>query len=169
MTLSDLSIQRPVLTWVMMLALLVAGVMGYSRLGVDHFPPMDFPVVMVIANLQGASPEGMEEDVTDILEENLNTIAGVRSLRSTTLAGVAQIFVEFELGTDLESKIQDVRDEVGKARRFLPKEVEPPVVSKTNYADQPILWIPFQSTRPEVETSEYVRRHVKPMLETIPG
>jgi len=130
---------------------------------------MEFPVVMVIANLEGASPEGMEEDVTDILEENLNTISGVRSLRSTTLAGVAQIFVEFELGSDLDKAIQDVRDEVAKARRMLPREVEPPTVAKTNYDDQPILWIPFQSTRPEVETSEYVRRHVKPMLETIDG
>ncbi len=169
MTLSDVSIQRPVLTWMMVLALVVAGWLGYQRLGVDHFPPMEFPVVMVIANLQGASPEGMEEDVTDVLEENLNTISGVRSLRSTTLAGVSQIFVEFDLGTDLDEAIQDVRDEVAKARRMLPKEVEPPTVSKTNYDDQPILWIPFQSTRPEVETSEYVRRHVKPMLETIDG
>ena len=169
MTLSDVSIQRPVLTWMMMLALLVAGVIGYGRLGVDQFPPMDFPTVMVVANLEGANPEGMEEDVTDVLEENLNTIAGVRSLRSTTLAGVSQIFVEFEIGTDLDKAIQDVRDEVAKARRVLPREVEPPTVSKTNYDDQPILWIPFQSTRPEVETSEYVRRHVKPVLETIDG
>jgi hydrophobe/amphiphile efflux-1 (HAE1) family protein len=169
MTLSDISIKRPVLTWMMMLALVVAGALGFQRLGVDHFPPMEFPVVMVIANLEGASPEGMEEDVTDVLEENLNTISGVRSLRSTTLAGVSQIFVEFELGSDLDEAIQDVRDEVAKARRMLPREVEPPTVAKTNYDDQPILWIPFQSTRPEVETSEYVRRHVKPMLETIPG
>ena len=169
MTLSDVSIKRPVLTWMMMLALVVGGALGFQRLGVDHFPPMEFPVVMVIANLEGASPEGMEEDVTDILEENLNTISGVRSLRSTTLAGVAQIFVEFELGSDLDKAIQDVRDEVAKARRMLPREVEPPTVAKTNYDDQPILWIPFQSTRPEVETSEYVRRHVKPMLETIDG
>ena len=169
MTLSDVSIQRPVLTWMMMLALVVAGFIGYGRLGVDQFPPMSFPTVMVIANLEGANPEGMEEDVTDVLEENLNTIAGVRSLRSTTLAGVAQIFVEFDIGTDLDKGIQDVRDEVAKARRILPREVEPPTVSKTNYDDQPILWIPFQSTRPEVETSEYVRRHVKPVLETIDG
>ncbi len=169
MTLSDISIQRPVLTWMMMLALLVAGCIGYARLGVDQFPPMDFPTVMVVANLEGANPEGMEEDVTDVLEENLNTIAGVRSLRSTTLAGVSQIFVEFAIGTDLDKAIQDVRDEVAKARRLLPREVEPPTVSKTNFDDQPILWIPFQSTRPEVETSEYVRRHVKPVLETIDG
>ncbi len=169
MTLSDVSIQRPVLTWMMMLALVVAGALGVTRLGVDRFPPMEFPVVMVVATLPGANPEGMEEDVTDVLEENLNTIAGVRELRSTTLTGVAQIVVEFQLGTNLDKAIQDVRDEVAKARRLLPKETEPPVVSKMNFGDQPILWIPFSSNRPEVETSEYVRRQVKPILETIPG
>ena len=169
MTLSDVSIQRPVLTWMMMLALVVAGALGVTRLGVDQFPPMEFPVVMVVATLEGANPEGMEEDVTDVLEENLNTIAGVRELRSTTLTGVSQIFVEFQLGTNLDKAIQDVRDEVAKARRNLPKETEPPTVSKTNFSDQPILWIPFSSHRPEVETSEYVRRTVKPLLETIPG
>jgi len=168
-TLSDISIQRPVLTWVMMLALVVAGALGVTRLGVDQFPPMELPVVMVVATLEGANPEGMEEDVTDVLEENLNTIAGVHELRSTTLTGVSQIFVEFQLGTNLDRAIQDVRDEVAKARRYLPKETEPPIVSKTNLSDQPILWIPFSSRRPEVETSEYVRRTVKPILETIPG
>ena len=169
MTLSDVAIQRPVLTWMMMLALVVAGALAITRLGVDQFPPMEFPKVMVIANLEGANPESIEEDVTDVLEENLNTIAGVHELSSTSLTGVSQIFVEFNLGTNLDKAIQDVRDEVGKARRFLPKEVEPPTISKVNFGDQPILWIPFSSTRPPVETSEYVRRQVKPLLETIPG
>jgi len=169
MTLSDVAIQRPVLTWMMMLALVVAGALAITRLGVDQFPPMEFPRVMVIATLEGANPESIEEDVTDVLEENLNTIAGVHELSSTSLTGVSQIFVEFNLGTNLDRAIQDVRDEVAKARRYLPKEVEPPTVSKVNFGDQPILWIPFSSTRPPVETSEYVRRQVKPLLETIPG
>ena len=169
MTFSDIAIQRPVLTWMMMLALVVAGVLGVTRLGVDQYPPMEFPNVMVVAELEGANPEAMEEDVTDVLEENLNTIAGVRELRSTSLTGISQINVEFQLGTNLDRAIQDVRDEVGKARRYLPREVEPPTISKVNFSDQPILWIPFSSKRSPVETSEYVRRHVKPMLETIPG
>jgi len=169
LTLSDVAIQRPVLTWMMMLALVVAGALGVTRLGVDQFPPMEMPNVMVIAQLEGANPESIEEDVTDVLEENLNTIAGVHELRSTSLTGVSQIFVEFQLGTNLDRAIQDVRDEVGKARRYLPKEVEPPTISKVNFSDQPILWIPFSSKRSPVETSEYVRRTVKPMLETIPG
>ncbi|GAF90678.1 unnamed protein product, partial [marine sediment metagenome] len=76
MTLSDISIQRPVLTWMMALALLVFGLLGYLRLGVDQYPDMEFPQIEVIAVLEGATPEGIEEDVTDVLEEHLNTISG---------------------------------------------------------------------------------------------
>ena len=81
MTLSDVSIQRPILTWMMILALVVFGVIGFLRLGVDQFPNMRFPVLTVQAALDGATPEGMEEDVTDVIEERVNTIAGVRSIR----------------------------------------------------------------------------------------
>ena len=107
MTLSDLSIERPVLTWVMILALLVFGVIGYTRLGIDQFPDMEFPQVMVTATLEGATPEGMEEDVTDPLEEGINTIAGIRNLHSTSTQYTSSIFIEFELGTDLDVAMEE--------------------------------------------------------------
>jgi len=169
MTLSDLSIKRPILTWMMTLGLIVFGVLGYQRLAIDRLPDMEFPVLTVTAELEGASPQGMEEDVTDVIEEQLNTLAGVRSLRSTTFQGVAEIVVEFELGTDLDIAAQEVRDKVARARRLLPSDLEPPVVDNHNPNDHAILWIPFKSARSPVETSEYVRRHMKPIFETIPG
>ena len=89
MSSSDLCIRRPILTWMLTLSLVVFGVLGYLRLGVDQFPNMEFPVVTVTATLEGASPEVMEEDVTDVLEEHLNTIAGVRSLQLTSYQGAA--------------------------------------------------------------------------------
>jgi hydrophobe/amphiphile efflux-1 (HAE1) family protein len=168
-TLSDLSIERPVLTWMMTLALIVFGVLGYERLGMDQFPQMDMPVLSVIATLEGADPEGMEEDVTDVLEEQLNTVAGVRSIQSTTFSGSSQIRVEFELGTDLDVVAQKVRDKIDAVRRELPPEMEAPVVSDFDFNDHPILWIPFRSTLPAVDASEYVRREVTPVFETIPG
>jgi HAE1 family hydrophobic/amphiphilic exporter-1 len=169
-TLSDVSIQRPVLTWMMALALLVFGVLGYARLGVDQYPDMEFPQVEVIAALEGATPEGIEEDVTDVLEEHLNTISGIRTLRSSSYQGICRISVEFELGTDLDVAVQDVRDQVSAARRYLPKELEPPRVRKRRASGWPVVYVPFSSDhRPLVEVSEYVRRHVKPILETIPG
>ncbi|MCG8588898.1 MAG: efflux RND transporter permease subunit, partial [Proteobacteria bacterium] len=169
MTLSDVSIRRPILTWMMTLALIVFGVLGYQRLGVDQFPDMDFPVLSVTAELPGASPEGMEEDVTDVLEERLNTIAGVRSIRSVTFQGISQITVEFGLGTDLDVAAQEVRDKVASLRRQLPSDLEPPVVENFDPNEQPILWIPLHTRRSRVETSEVVRRQINPMIETIPG
>jgi hydrophobic/amphiphilic exporter-1 (mainly G- bacteria), HAE1 family len=168
-TLSDVSIQRPILTWMMTLALVVFGVLGFQRLGIDQFPNMEFPVLMVASVLPGASPEGMEEDVTDVLEERLNTIAGVREITSTSYQGVSQIRVEFNLGTNLDVAAQEVRDKVALARVELPPTLEPPVVGTFDPNDTPVLWIPIKSNRTIVETSEAVRRQVNPFIETIPG
>jgi HAE1 family hydrophobic/amphiphilic exporter-1 len=169
-TLSDLSIQRPVLTWMLALALLTFGVLGYQRLGVDQFPAMEFPEVNVRATLEGATPESMEEDVTDVLEEYLSTISGVRRIRSTSAPGASLIEVEFQLGADLDVAIQDVRDQVAAARNQLPDELDPPTVGKFRASGWPVLYVPFLSPqRSLVEVSEYVRRQVKPVLETIPG
>ena len=165
----DLFIRRPVLTWMLTLSLIVFGLLGYKRLGVDQFPELDFPVVTVMATLEGASPEVVEEDVTDILEESINTIAGVRSLKSETSHGSTMIRVEFELGVDIDVAAQDVRDKVAQARFQLPDDVEPPIVVKEDFGDQPVLWIPILADRPAVEVSEFVRTQIKPRIETIPG
>lgn len=169
MTLSDISIDRPILTWMMILALLVFGVLGYNRLGVDRYPNMEFPVLTVNATLEGATPEGIEEDVTDVLEEYLNTVAGVRNIESTSYRGASTIKVEFELGTDLDIAAQNVRDKVAQARARLPKNLEAPVVGNFDPNDQPILWIPLRITCSPTEASEFARRRISPYLETIPG
>ena len=169
-TLSEVSIRRPILTWMMTLALVMFGVLGFLRLGVDQFPNMEFPVLTVQAALEGATPEGIEEDVTDVLEEHLNTIGGVRSIRSTSYQGVALIVVEFELGTDLDVAAQDVRDKVALARVALPTALEPPVVGTFNPNDSPVLWIPFDSRR--AGRSRPARRcgaRSIRIMETIPG
>ncbi|HEB89148.1 MAG TPA: efflux RND transporter permease subunit [Deltaproteobacteria bacterium] len=169
MSLSDLSIDRPILTWMMILALIVFGVLGYNRLGVDQFPDMEFPVLTVNATLEGATPEGIEEDVTDVLEEQLSTVAGVRNIQSTSYRGSSVIKVEFELGTDLDIAAQNVRDKVALARRSLPADLEAPVVGTFNPNDQPILWIPLKISTSPTEASEFVRRRINPFIETIPG
>jgi len=168
-TLSDVSIQRPVFTWMLMMALLVFGLLGYARLGVDQYPKMEFPVVTVDARLEGASPDGIEEDVTDVLEERLNSIANVRSLRSTSYQGIVRIEIEFELGTDLDTAVQDVRDQVALARGRLPDAVEPPVVTRRDVSRYAVIYAAVFSERSIPEVTEYIRRHVKPPLETIPG
>jgi len=167
--LIDLCIERPVLTWMLTLSLVVFGVMGYNQLGVDQYPNMEFPVVTVTAQLEGAAPEVMEEDVTEVLEEYINSVSGLRSLRSNTLHGVSSVVVEFELERDLDQATQDVRDKVASARRDLPKELEPPTVEKINIANRPIIWLPINSERPAVEVTEWLRYTLKPYIETIAG
>jgi len=169
MNFSNIFIDRPILTWMATLAVIVFGVLGYNRLGVDQYPNMEFPVLTVTARLDGATPEGIEEDVTDVLEERLSTIGGVRNIRSTSFAGASQIQVEFILGTDLDIAAQNVRDKVALARHELPQAVESPVVGTFNPNDQPILWVPLETDASAVESSEFVRRHINPVLETIPG
>ncbi len=169
MSLSDLCIRRPVLTLMMTLSLVVFGVLGYNRLGVDQFPRMEFPVVAVTAILEGASPEVVEEDVTDVLEEFLNTISGVRSVESKSLHGVSQVVVTFELDRELDSAAQDVRDKVAQARHDLPRDVEPPMVEKFAMGDFPIMWFPLISDRGTVENTEFLKYQIKPRLETIAG
>jgi HAE1 family hydrophobic/amphiphilic exporter-1 len=151
------------------LSLVVFGVLGFLRLGVDQYPKMDIPRVSVTATIEGADPEVMEEDVTEVLEEQLNTIAGVKRLESRSRQGLSTISVEFDFGTDLDAATQDVRDRVARARWELPKELEPPVVEKLDISGFPIMWLPIMTERSAVEASEYVKDHVKPQVETVPG
>jgi HAE1 family hydrophobic/amphiphilic exporter-1 len=167
--LIDLCIQRPILTVMLTLSLVVFGVMGYQQLGVDQFPNMEFPVVTVTAQLEGAAPEVMEEDVTEVLEEHMNTIGGLRSLSSTTFHGVSNVVAEFELERDLDQATQDVRDKVARARYELPKDLEPPVVDKVNMSNRPIMWIAINSERPPVEVTEWLKYTAKPYIETVDG
>jgi len=165
----EIFIRRPVLTWMLTLSLVVFGALGFVRLGVDQYPKMELPMVNVTSTLEGASPEVMEEDVTEVLEEQLNTISGLKRLTSRSRQGLSSISVEFELGQDLDRAAQDVRDRVARARWDLPKELEPPVVDKFDVSGFPIMWIPITTERPQVDASEYVKEHVKPKVETIPG
>jgi HAE1 family hydrophobic/amphiphilic exporter-1 len=165
----DIFIRRPVLTWMVTLSLVVFGALGFVRLGVDQYPKMELPTVNVTSTMEGASPEVMEEDVTEVLEEQLNTIPGLKRLTSRSRQGASSISVEFELGQDLDRAAQDVRDRVARARWDLPDDLEPPVIDKFDVSGFPIMWIPITTERPQVDASEYVKDHVKPKVETIPG
>ncbi|MBM4383255.1 MAG: efflux RND transporter permease subunit [Deltaproteobacteria bacterium] len=165
----DTFIQRPVLTWMLTLSLVVFGVLGFGRLGVDQYPKMEIPRINVLAIMEGASPEVMEEDVTELLEEQLNTIEGVKKLTSKSKQGQTSISIEFEIGEDLDRAAQDVRDRVDRARFDLPKEVEPPIVQKLDVSGFPVMWAPIMTERPAVEASEYVKDFIKPRVETVSG
>ena len=169
MTLSDLSIKRPVFAWMLMLGLLVFGAIGFSRLGVSQLPDVDFPIISVSASLQGAAPEVMETEVADILEDSVMSIPGVKEVSSTSRQGQTSITIEFELNKDIDVAIQEVQTKVAQAQRNLPTDLDPPVISKTNPEDQPIMWVALSGDRPLRELVDYARDHVKDQFTSAPG
>ncbi|MBJ22649.1 MAG: hypothetical protein CL933_24835 [Deltaproteobacteria bacterium] len=169
MSLSELAIDRPVLTWMMTLALAVFGIMGFMRLGIDRFPDMTFPYVGVMIMMEGASPTTIEDEIVDVLEEAFATIEGVRHTFSTSAQGMGRVMMEFELDHDLDVAAQDVRDKINMSMNQLPDEIDPPILGKADFSMFPIIYAPIMSDLPITETTEYVDRHIKPMIESIPG
>jgi len=168
MNLYDVAIRRPVFTVMLMVALVVFGILGYSTLPINLLPSIDFPMVTVITLLPGASPEVMESDVTDVIEAAVNTIEGIDQLTSYSGQGVSQVTVMFTTDRDVDIAAQDVRDKVSGAVGQLPLDAEPPIVQKFDVNTQPMLWMALagQDAR---ELSDYADQVVKPQLQSVPG
>ena len=170
MTLSSLCINRPVLATVMSILIVLFGVIGFSFLGVREYPSVDPPVVTVSTSYTGANADVIESQITEPLEEEINGISGIRSLRSTSRDGRSQITVEFELGVDMEAAANDVRDRVSRALRSLPADVDPPSVSKSDADATPIVSMMIQSDRRSLlDLSSIANDLFKERLQTIPG
>jgi multidrug efflux pump len=170
MSLSSLSIQRPVLAIVMSVVILLFGIIGYTYLGVREYPSVDPPIITVSTTYTGANADVIESQITEPLEESINGIAGIRTLTSVSRDGRSTITVEFDLDIDLEAAANDVRDRVSRAARNLPPDVEIPIVSKADADATPIVFMTVQSdTRNLLELSEIANNVFKERLQTIPG
>ena len=171
MSLSTLSIKRPVLTIVMNIALVLFGIIGFTYLGVREFPSIDPAMISVRTSYTGASPDIIESQITEPLEKEINSIDGIRNISSTSSQGSSNINIEFNLGKDLEVAANDVRDKVSRAVRRLPQDIDaPPVVSKADADSEPIIAMTVQSDNKNVmELSDYAENVLAPRLQTIPG
>ncbi len=170
MSLSSISIQRPVLTIVMNVFIIIIGFIGYSFLGVRDYPSVDQPFVSVSTTFTGANADVIETQITEPLEQAVNGIPGIRSISSQSRDGSSRITVEFNLEVDLETAANDVRDKVSGAMRRLPPDADPPVVSKADADAQPIFSITLRSaTRSLIDLTEYAEVNFKERLQTIPG
>jgi multidrug efflux pump len=170
MSLSSTSIKRPVLSIVMMLVILLFGLIGFGFLGIREYPSVDPPIISVNTTYIGANADIIEKQITEPLEQNINGIDGIRSLTSTSSTGQSRIVVEFELSRDMESAANDVRDKVMGAQNKLPKDCDPPTISKANADSDPILMIGLTSnTRSLLELSEIADLTYKEQLQTISG
>lgn len=169
MNISELSIRRPVLATVLTLIILLFGAVGYISLGVREYPSVDNPIISVSCSYAGANADVIENQITEPLEQNINGIPGIRSLTSVSQQGSSRITVEFELSVDLETAANDVRDKVSRAQRYLPRDCDPPTVSKADADAMPILMVAIQSEkRSLLEISEIADLTVKEQLQTIP-
>ncbi len=169
MRLPDVAIQRPVFAVMLVSGLVLFGVISMNRLGLDLYPRVEFPFVIVTTVLEGAAPETVEREVTQVLEESVNTIEGIRSLRSSSSNSLSQLFIEFELESDPAEKAQEVRDKVAVVRASLPREVDPPTVDRVDPDATPILAVLLAGPDSIRTLSEYADKRLKPRIERIEG
>src|SRR6185437_10277627 len=167
--LAQICVRRPVFASVLMLLVVVLGAAGYTKLGLDQFPNVDIPYVVVTTRLDGAAPEEVETDISDKIEGAVNTISGIDELRSTSAEGVSLVTIAFNLDKDIDVAAQDVRDKVAAILPELPKGIDPPIVSKLDFGAAPILLIAVRSDKPIRETSEIADKKVRRQIESISG
>ena len=167
--LAEVCIKRPVFATMIVMALVVIGAASWFRLGVDRFPSVDLPTVTVRVELPGASTEEMETTVAQKLEEQINTIQGIQELRSISSPGNAIVIVTFVLSRQIDVAAQDVRDKVSIAQRNLPRDIRPPVISKTDNDQAPVITIALSGDRSIRELTELADKTVRPVLERSTG
>ncbi len=170
MTISDLSIKRPVLTMVFAIGIVIFGASAFISLGVREYPSVDPPIITVSTTYTGANAEIIESQITEPLEVQINRIDGIKTLTSTSSTGRSTIRVEFELGMDLDNAANDVRDRVSQAVRNLPPDTDPPIVSKADADAQTIVTITLQSRKRNLLALTDIAQNVfAERLQTIPG
>jgi HAE1 family hydrophobic/amphiphilic exporter-1 len=167
--LASICVKRPVFATVIILTIVVVGFVGYKNLAVDRFPNVDLPIVTVVTTLPGASPQEIETEISDKVEEAINTISGIDELRSISTEGVSQVVVSFQLDKDINVAAQEVREHVSAVQPDLPEGTKSPVIAKVDPDAAPVLFLALESTRPIRETTEYADHEVRQALENVEG
>ena len=167
MWLADTSIKRPVFATMFIMALVVLGLVSYGSIGVDLFPKVDFPIATVTTTLKGASPEIMDVDVTDRIEEAVNTISGVKTITSASQESSSRVTIEFVLERNIDLAVQDVREKVAAIRAKLPDDIDEPVIEKVDADSSPVLWLTISGHRSIRDLSTYTDEVLKEQLQKI--
>lgn len=170
MTLSEISIRRPVLAWMLMAALIVFGGIAFVRMGISQYPDVDYPVVSINVRLEGAAPEIIETSVADVIENAVMGVAGIRDITSESETSEGTITVEFELGRDIDSAVQDIQARVDSVLQKLPKGITSPRIRKSNPNDVPVMTLTLSSAKASLPTlMEYVSSRVRDQFTTVDG
>ena len=169
MTLPELSIRRHVLAWMLNAVLVLMGLIGYQRLGMDRYPYIEFPVISITTALKGANPDIVDASVTNLIESAVNSVPGIEHIQSTSSPGVSVINITFNLEKKIDVAFNEVQAKVNQVLRRLPDDVDPPVVAKVETNAQPIMWLALQGDRTQQQLNQYAANTVKKRLETIDG
>ncbi|NTX16680.1 efflux RND transporter permease subunit [Myxococcus sp. CA056] len=169
MSLTEACIKKPVLAWMIMAATIVFGVVASQRIGISQFPDVDFPTINISVTWEGANPEAVESDVIEAIEEAVTQVEGVTSITSNARQGGANITVELDLSRNVDTALADVQTKVSQAQRQLPEDIDPPIVTKTNPEDQPIIQVGVSGPFSQQVVSDFARYRVKEKLQTVPG
>ncbi|WP_342381870.1 efflux RND transporter permease subunit [Myxococcus stipitatus] len=169
MSLTEACIKKPVLAWMIMAATIVFGLVAAGRIGVSQFPDVDYPTINISVSWEGANPEAVESDVIEPIEEAVTQVEGVTSIISTARQGSANITVELDLSRNVDAALQDVQAKVSQAQRQLPEDIDPPIVTKTNPEDNPIIQVGVSGPFSQQVVSDFARYRVKEKLQTVPG
>ena len=167
--LAAISVKRPVFASVLILSLTVVGAFAFMQLGVDRFPKVDFPTVVVTTRLPGAAPEEVETEITDKIEEAVNTISAIDELRSNSSEGMSQVIISFLLEKDADIAAQEVRDRVNRVLPLLPKTIQQPMVEKFDPDAAPVLTLAVSAKKPVRDITEYADKTLRRQLESVNG
>jgi HAE1 family hydrophobic/amphiphilic exporter-1 len=167
--LAEICVRRPVFAWVLVLSLTVVGLFAFGRLGVDRFPNVDIPTISVTTRLPGAAPEQIETEVTDKVEEAVNTISGIDTLTSTSSEGISQVAVSFKLEKNADVAAQEVRDRINRVIPQLPRTVLQPTVEKLDFTAAPVITVAVTADKPVRDITEFADRVLRRRLESSDG
>jgi HAE1 family hydrophobic/amphiphilic exporter-1 len=169
MALSDTSIKNPVFAWMVLLGIVVFGLVAFFRLGVSQLPDVDFPVLTITTTWQNAAPEVMETVVTDAIEDSIMGVEGIQEVTSTTLEGQSQITIQFDLNRDIDVSLQEVQSCIARAQKILPSDMDPPIITKSNPEDSPIIWLTVSGNKPMRYLIDYTRDYIKDQISMVQG
>ncbi|MBL4606632.1 MAG: efflux RND transporter permease subunit [Pseudomonadales bacterium] len=169
MILAELSIKRHVLTYMLAGAIMLFGIISSSRIGVDRFPTIDFPMITVNTVMIGASPEIIDSSITTILESAINTVPGIDMLRSSSSPSVSTIVVRFDMEKDVDVAYSEMQSKINQAINKLPLEAKPPIIAKADIGAAPIMWLALEGDRTIQQLNQYAKTTLKKRLENING
>lgn len=169
MSLSEYTIKKPVFSWMVILAVVMLGMLSYRRLGISQMPDVDHPVLDISVEWEGASPEVVETDIVDVVEDGIMGIEGLRQISSSARQGQGSVTLEFELGRDIDAAFQETQSKLSELQRRLPEGIDPPVIRKSNPEDQPIIIVGVSSSGTVTELMKYVDLNLKDQFKVISG